>query len=277
MNNLNNGQIVLLAILVSFVTSIATGIFTVTLLEQAPAPVTTTISKVVQTTVEKITPTKETVVERVVIGAGGELVRDAITKGEKGIFEIVTLDKIEEETSELTKKVRGIGIFLSTDGLLISRVPGNTASLYVPIQEKEGETLIPLDLIARDEFLGVSLFRPNTGNATTTAGNEEAVFPAVSFAETSGNVGQTAIVLNGSSVAVSFLSGLITDGKYASYELFLSAKNNLDGAIVMNVENNIIGILDEKNNLIPSTAIKKFVDDTLALPIKDEPKGTTGV
>lgn len=67
---LNKFQIVLLVLLVSFVTSIATGIVTVTLLAQAPPAVTRTINQVVERTVETIVPkntgsptaTKETTV-----------------------------------------------------------------------------------------------------------------------------------------------------------------------------------------------------------------------
>lgn len=51
---LNKAQLILLAILLSFVTSIATGITTVTLMERAPQSVTVPINRIVQKTVEKI-------------------------------------------------------------------------------------------------------------------------------------------------------------------------------------------------------------------------------
>ncbi len=54
--DLSTTQIILLALLVSFVTSIATGIVTVSLLSQAPAAVTNTVNQIVERTVETVLP-----------------------------------------------------------------------------------------------------------------------------------------------------------------------------------------------------------------------------
>ena len=60
MEDLNKNQIILLTLLVSFITSIATGIVTVSLFEQAPQGVTRTINRVVERTVERVVPGETT-------------------------------------------------------------------------------------------------------------------------------------------------------------------------------------------------------------------------
>ncbi|MEW5907714.1 MAG: trypsin-like peptidase domain-containing protein [Patescibacteria group bacterium] len=56
MENLTKTQVILLVLLVSFITSFATGIVSVTLMDQAPPPLTQTINRVVEKTIEKVAP-----------------------------------------------------------------------------------------------------------------------------------------------------------------------------------------------------------------------------
>ena len=62
MTDLSKQQLILLALLVSFVTSLATGIITVSLMDQAPQGVTRTITQVIQKTIQEAVPQDAAVV-----------------------------------------------------------------------------------------------------------------------------------------------------------------------------------------------------------------------
>ncbi len=114
---LNKTQLILLAILLSFVTSIATGITTVTLMQQAPASVTAPINRVVQQTIEKIQQVEgKTTVQTVVIKEE-DLVVDAIAKNKSVVFSIT------KETQDVDFKTvevgAGRGFAISTDGIIV--------------------------------------------------------------------------------------------------------------------------------------------------------------
>ncbi len=77
--HLNKTQIVLLTLLVSFVTSIATGIATVALMEEAPADVTRVISRIIEQPIETIIPGTKEVVTQTVVVQESDLIARAIS------------------------------------------------------------------------------------------------------------------------------------------------------------------------------------------------------
>ena len=90
LEELNKTQIVLLTLLVSFVTSIATGIVTVTLLDQAPPAVTQTINRIVERTVERVVPASPsgpsvitTVKETTIVVKEEDLITESIDRNKR--------------------------------------------------------------------------------------------------------------------------------------------------------------------------------------------------
>src|SRR5580698_10622284 len=90
---LTKHQIILLALLVSFMTSIATGIVTVSLMSQAPPSVSRTINEIVQHTVETIAAPAAAVgdapTENTVVVKDDDLVAQSIATVQKSIVRIV--------------------------------------------------------------------------------------------------------------------------------------------------------------------------------------------
>lgn len=111
-NDLNKTQLILIALLLSFVTSIATGIVTVSLMEQAPPGVTQTINRVVEKTVQVVEPQKEAqiITEQTVIRES-DMVADAIKKNQPGYVSLYT------KTSEAVKEEIASGFVVNSDGL----------------------------------------------------------------------------------------------------------------------------------------------------------------
>ena len=88
MEDLNKHQLILIVLLITFVTSIATGIITFTLLSEAPVEVTQTINRVVEKTIERVVPAEgqpEKVITTVVVNEE-DRVLDTIAKNEKYAF-----------------------------------------------------------------------------------------------------------------------------------------------------------------------------------------------
>jgi hypothetical protein len=95
LEHLTKHQIVLLTLLVSFVTSIATGIVTVSLMDQAPVGITRVVNQIVEHTVEQVVPKTEpasvaaATVEKTVVVKDDDLAATSIASVQKGVIRIV--------------------------------------------------------------------------------------------------------------------------------------------------------------------------------------------
>ena len=143
LEELNKTQIVLLTLLVSFVTSIATGIVTVTLLDQAPPAVTQTINRIVERTVERVVPASPsspsiitTEKETTIVVKEEDLITESIERNKQYLVRLVRasdvvveteIPLVEGEEGEVDQNqsineisVVGLGIIVRADGLLVT-------------------------------------------------------------------------------------------------------------------------------------------------------------
>lgn len=113
---LTKHQIVLLTLLVSFVTSIATGIVTVSLMDQAPAGVTKIVNQIVEHTVETVAPQAQSAAaanatEKTVVVKDDDLTAQSIASVQKGIVRIVKAGG---------KDLVARGVIIKADGTALS-------------------------------------------------------------------------------------------------------------------------------------------------------------
>ena len=159
--DLNKTQLILLALLLSFVTSIATGITTVTLMEQAPSSVTVPINRIIKQTVEKIVP----------VDTGPKV--QALSEEEKKLLE--ELKAIKPLTvslflkGEKEDKILGTGLFLGNNKVVIASLisPSGEGEQYV-VKSVLGEQKV-LKTTQEKDFTIIELVETETVPVVDTA------------------------------------------------------------------------------------------------------------
>ncbi|MCX6757565.1 MAG: hypothetical protein NTZ44_01635 [Candidatus Nomurabacteria bacterium] len=170
---LNKSQLILLALLISFVTSIATGISTVTLMQQAPSSVTTPITRIVKQTIEKIVPADN---------------KEALSQDQQQLLEnlkaiqplTVSLFLKGDKDKKIEDKILGTGLFLGNDKVIIASVISEPkdGEVYV-VKSVLGEQKISKLTVDKD-FTVVELSPVDTAS-TSGSGNTDTntIIPAV--------------------------------------------------------------------------------------------------
>jgi len=269
--NLNKMQIVMLTLLVSFVTSIATGIVTVTLMDQAPPAVVQTIHKVVEKTVETITPNTQTatIQKEVVVVKEQNMIVDAIEKSSESII------KINNEEGFV-----GTGIIIDKKGIVLTSLEN--------IKEKEkysftrGKDVLNLEILSINEdkkLVYLKTSNPNDGIFKT-------VFKTVILEDSSTlKLGQSVVLLNQSNtneVFTGIISSLVEEDLLSETALNendiatttetiitekVTEKIKTDlpeklskGSALLDIEGNVVGINIDSTNIFITL---DFVKDEL--------------
>ncbi len=202
---LNKTQIILLTLLTSFVTSIATGIVTVTLLEQAPPGVTQTINRVVERTIEKVIPSQGTSVvtkETTVVVKEDDLIAKSIEKDSLSLARI--FEKTLNKDGLPATVFVGWGVVLTEDGI-IATDSGIIADLGDYIVSVSDEKSFEVKVLNQDEKLGVALIQ------AVTSDKKYSFTPATLGDADKLRLGQSVIVFGGNerqAVSIGIVSGL---------------------------------------------------------------------
>jgi len=250
MEELTKTQILLLTLLVSFVTSIATGIITVALMDQAPAGVTQTVNRVVERTIEKVVPEKNSanVITKEVVVREENLITDAIDKTAKSLIRI--RKTITTESGTPASVTVAFGTVMSNKGNIVapsSFLEENTT--YKALLPDGTEVALKLSFFEK----GLAFF--------TIAEETKFEFIPIKFADTTSvKLGETAITLYGrekNTVAIGIISAIRnTEDEKTYYESNLPL-GEIYGNPIMNLFGEMVGMRSciNENYIVSSDTI----------------------
>lgn len=256
---LNTQQIILLCLLVSFITSIATGITVISLMQQTPEPVTQTINRVIERTVESVTqqpiediknliaqeekPSKEVVT--VVVNQEDQSI-NAVAKNEKSIARI-HVDNRNEDFVTLGVVLNQAGD-IAVDKRLIDR-----RSLYVAHYGSRAFKVKYESGTEKTDFVILKVQQENPNDfIPATFGDSNSLKLAQSVISLSGAV-QTS-VSTGEIVTLNKTN----EGVLTSIKTSVDGQNVLTGSVLLNLTGSIIGI-----------RVSTSEDRTMFMPIND--------
>lgn len=277
MEDLTKSQLILLALFVSFVTSIATGIVTVTLMDQAPPGVTQTINRVVERTVQTIVPSGTQIVKEQVAISQEDFVVNAISKNEASIVSVSVVGEGGGRTR------LGVGVMLSengifvTDGAFISR---GVLNLRATVEGKE----FAVEKVFSDPAASFALLKvaPQSGEQSASTTNSEAAnFTPAKLSDSDAiKLGQTAIMLgggDGQEAALGIVSRLVPResgsatstemfGLYSSIETSTTLSKDSTGGPMITTDGSVMGVTiinGTKQFAVPSRIIAYILSQIL--------------
>lgn len=241
---LNKSQIVLLTLLVSFVTSIATGIVTVTLMEQAPPAITQTVNRIVERTVEKVIqePVSQpaaaatVVTEKTIIVKETDLIEKAVARVTPSLVRLYTTG-IDESGKPITLFV-GFGIVLDESGTLLA--DSGTPSGSLTAERHDGVSVRVSPLAA-----GLGTMRLQ---AATTTGTSTILWQPALFSKAKARLGESVVALGGRTttrLAAGIVTAISEPGSNDTKGLFETNIPNdafSAGSPLLTIDGEIIGI-----------------------------------
>lgn len=260
-NELDKNQIVLLVLLVSFVTSIATGIVTVTLMDQAPPGVTQTINRVVERTVETVEKvvvdeTGKTVIEEVVISEENAIA-DAVALASPSLVRLYVTEGEETETfSALAFPVPEYGVLVTdADAVLVDGV-------YRVRDESGG--VFEAWVIAEDVISGVAVLEITTEGAT---------LPVIPFGnEANFRLGQRIVALGGNESNEIASGMIVSDPTISPFVTDISRGSRFAGGVALTIGGNIAGMIRSQEGsivIVSPSSILSVVRTALGMETND--------
>lgn len=247
LERLNKSQIVLLTLLISFVTSLATGIVAVALMEQAPPAITQTVNRVVERTIERVSSqaaaaASVTQTPAPTVIREGDLMAKAIEKVSPSVVRLFTPGR-DATTGKDIQLFIGLAIVSDAGGVLIADA-GTPDGPLTALRSDNVE--VPVTVIERPK--DANLIRLQ---AATTSGekHEKLNWIPAAFSSKDGSLGQSVVAIAGR-VSPRVAKGIITavpaaDGKdtAAGYvETDIPADSFAAGSPLIDADGSVIAV-----------------------------------
>ncbi len=243
---LSKSQLILLTILVNFVTSVATGIITVSLLDQAPPFVTQTVNRVVEHTIETVTqatPAQPAAAASAPAPSNQDLVTEAIG----------------------ADAARVVALYPASAG---TSTPALAVGTYLPSAEAivtAAKDSLPLEIVVRfadDSSAPASLSHEGDGIAIYGFANGAKLpkaNPPKLVSAASLKLGETALAIGADGAAS---TGIVA--RVDSKSVYTTLPDIGAGSAVVDLSGNLIGIAQGATPglLFPSDTITKLLNST---------------
>jgi len=268
MEDLTKHQLILIVLLVTFVTSIATGIITFTLLSEAPVEVTQTINRVVEKTIERVVtePGKPDKIVTTVIVNEEDRLLESIAKNEKSIVRLKTTG------SDGSEIFTGLGLVVSNEGVIVADLRSYNLASSFAILFSDGK-IYPSGKIFTDKENGLIFIKVNVPQNE----NPKPTFYSAVFGDSDGlKIGQSLVVISGRDSNAASI-GRVFQLKYGEDKVSVSnifsdikvSKNHL-GSPALNLSGEVIGLeaplnnTDNEYSYIPVNILKSAIPKALA-------------
>lgn len=268
--NLNTQQIVLLCLLIAFVTSIATGITVVSLMDQSTTPITQTVNRVVERTIEKVvdpdaenktvTQTPERIVETVVVNQE-DLTIEAVQKNSKSLVR-VHLNNRGEFGDFVT-----LGVVVSSKLVLVDKnMISEKGNYYVKTSSGNLE-VEPIDFDSSSQFATLEIKNTDVNLTPANWGDSNSLQLAQSVISISGSLKNSIStgVINRFD-AVEKGEGESAYDEVTNIYTGVDSANVLVGSIITNLQGTVIGFKNynpnvAKTTFTPSNSVKAFLSE----------------
>lgn len=262
MEGLNKHQIILLALLVAFVTSIATGITVVSLLGQSPQPVSQTINRVVERTIEKMVPSQLSGITQektTVVVKDEDLTISAIDKNIKSIV------RIYGTLPDGSDSFIANGVIVSDKGYVITdKIALAQSGFASPFKASLSDgTKVAIESVSNNDAIGITLMIIKLGEG------EKVTLSAVGWADSQNvKLGQTVIGLSldlRKVVSIGNVGSIDVNKEKKNISIVTDVTNSLPGSMLFNLNGDVVGvhISSEKQVFTASNIIKDAVSALL--------------